>query len=61
MADLSFGFTEGSFLLLNSQKHLKSVAEDLISDKQKRTNQMYQERRMYGHYKTLKPIFLKRS
>ena len=25
MADLSFGFTEGSFLLLNGQKHLRSV------------------------------------
>ena len=30
MADFSFGFTEGSFLLLNGQKHLRSVAEDLI-------------------------------
>ena len=37
VADFSFGFTEGSFMLLNSQKHLRSVAEDLISDKQKRT------------------------
>ena len=39
MADFSFGFTEGSFLLLNGRKHLKSVAEDLISNKQKRTNE----------------------
>ena len=30
MADFSFGFTEGNFLLLNGQKHLRSVAEDLI-------------------------------
>ena len=37
MADFSFGFTEGSFLLLNGQKHLRSVAEDLVSNKQKRT------------------------
>ena len=34
MADFSFGFAEGSFLLLNSQKHLRSVPEDLISNKQ---------------------------
>ena len=34
MADFGFGFTKGSFLLLNSQKHLRSVAEDLISNKQ---------------------------
>ena len=27
MADFSFGFAEGSFLLLNGQKHLRSVAE----------------------------------
>ena len=33
MTVFSFGCTEGSFLLLNGQKHLKSVAEDLISDK----------------------------
>ena len=31
MADLSFGFIEGSFLLLKDQKHLMSVAEDLTS------------------------------
>ena len=39
MADFSFGFTKGSFLLFNGQKHLKSVADDLISNKQKK-NQM---------------------
>ena len=33
MADFSFGVT-GSFLLLNGQKHLGSLAEDLISNKQ---------------------------
>ena len=33
MAEFSFGLTEGSFLQLNDQKkHLKSVAEDLISN-----------------------------
>ena len=41
MADFSFGFTEGSFLLLNGQKHLRSVAEDLISNKQKRTKRIH--------------------
>ena len=44
MADLSFGFTEGSFFLLNGPEHLRSVAEDLISDKQKRTKQIHQKR-----------------
>ena len=39
MADFSFGFTEGSFLLLKSQEHLRSVAEDLISNKQKEPNE----------------------
>ena len=34
MAEFSFGFTEGSFLQLNGQKQLRSVAEDLISNKQ---------------------------
>ena len=61
MADFSFGFTEGSFLLLKVHKHLRSVAEDLTSNKQKRTKRIYQERRRYGHYKTLKPIFLNKS
>ena len=54
MADFSFGFTEGSFLLLDGQKHLRSVAEDLTSNKQKRTKRIYQKQR---HYLTLKPIF----
>ena len=39
MADFSFGFTEGSFLLLNGQKQLKPVAEDLISNKKKEQNE----------------------
>ena len=39
MADFSFGFAEGSFLLLNSQKHLRSVPEDLISNQQKELNE----------------------
>ena len=30
LADISFGFTEGSFLLLKGQKQFRSVAEDLI-------------------------------
>ena len=28
MAESGFGFTEGSFLQLNGQKHLRSVVED---------------------------------
>ena len=43
MADFSFGFTEGSFLLLNGQKHLRSVAEELVSNKQKRTKRIYRK------------------
>ena len=35
MAESSFGITEGRFLQLDGQKHLRSVAEDLISNKQK--------------------------
>ena len=42
MAEFSFGFPEGRLLLLNGQKHLRSVEEDLISNKQKRTERMYQ-------------------
>ena len=61
MAEFSFGFAEGSFLLLNGQKRLMSVAEDLISNKQERTKRIYQKWRRNGHYKTLKPIFLNRS
>ena len=30
MADLSFGFTEGSFLLKSGQKDLRSLAKDCI-------------------------------
>ena len=36
MGDFSFGFTEDRFLLFNGQKHLRSVAEDLVSDNQKK-------------------------
>ena len=38
-----------------------SVAEDLTSNKQKRTKPIYQKRQRHGHYKTLKPTFLNRS
>ena len=38
MADFSSGLTEGSFLLLNGQKHMRSVAEDFISNNQKELN-----------------------
>ena len=61
LADISFGFTEGSFLLLNGEKHLMSAAEDLTSNKQKTTKQIYQKWQRYGHYKTLKPISLNKS
>ena len=61
MAEFSLGFTEGSFLQLNDQKHLRSIAEDLICNKQKRTKRIYQKRLRYGRHKTLKPIFLNRS
>ena len=62
MAEFSFGLTEGSFLQLNGQKHLRSVAEDLISNtEQKLTKRIYQKRRRHRHYKTFKPIFLNRS
>ena len=61
MADFSFGFTEGSFLLLNGQKHLRSVAENLISNKQQRMERIYQKRQRDRVYKTLRPIFLNRS
>ena len=43
IAEFNFGFTEGSFLLLNGQKHFRSIAEDLISNKQKRTKQAFQK------------------
>ena len=38
MVEFSFGFTESSFLQLIGQKHLRSVAEDLESNKQKGLN-----------------------
>ena len=40
MADFSFGFTEGSFLLLNGQEYWRLVAEDLLSNKQKELNKI---------------------
>ena len=58
MAEYSFGFTEGSFLQLNGQKHLRSVASDSISKKQKSTERISQKGRRQGHCKILKPIFL---
>ena len=61
MANFSFGFIEGSFLLLNGQKHLRSVAEDLISNEQKELNEFLKNSGGHGHYKTLKPIFLDMS
>ena len=39
MAEFSFCFSEDSFLQSNDQKHLRSVAEDLISNKQKELNE----------------------
>ena len=61
VAEFSFGFTEGSFLHLNGQKHLRSVAEYLISNEQKRIKRIYQKRQRQGHYETPKPIILDRS
>ena len=43
MAEFSFSFSEDSFLQSNDQKHWRSVAEDLISNKQKRTKRIYQK------------------
>ena len=45
ITDFSFGFTESSFLLLNGQTHLMSLAEDLTSNKQKRTKRIYESKR----------------
>ena len=57
----SFGFTEGSFLpFKRPKKHLRSVAEDLIINKQKELTNLT-ERRRHGYYKTVKPIFFNRS
>ena len=39
MAEFSFGFTERSFLQSDGQKHLRSVAEHLINNKQKEPNE----------------------
>ena len=39
MADFSFGFTEGSFLLLNGRKHLMAIAEDLTNNMKKKPNE----------------------
>ena len=61
MAESSFGITEGSFLQLDGQKHLRSVAEDLISNKQKTSKWIYKKWRKQGQYKILKSIFLNRS
>ena len=49
MADFSFGFTEGSFLLLKGQKHLGSVEGDLISNKQQKSKRIFPggERNLY--------------
>ena len=41
MADFSFVFTEGSFLLLKGQKHLRSAAEDVVSNKQQTAKRIY--------------------
>ena len=43
MAEISFGFNEGSFLQLNGQKYLRSIAEDLISNKQKELNEFIKD------------------
>ena len=61
MAEFSFGFREDCLLQLNGQKQLRSVAEDLISNKRKRTDSIYRKQGRDRHYKTLKPIFLNRS
>ena len=41
MDEFSFGFSEDCLLPLNGQKQLRSVAEDLISNKWKRTERIY--------------------
>ena len=57
MADFSFGFTEGSFLLLKGQKQLRSVAEDLISNKQKELNEFIKNDEGTGIIKLLSQYF----
>ena len=49
MAEFSFGFDDGSFLQLNGQKYLRSVAEDFVSNNQERTKRIYQKRRRHGN------------
>ena len=44
-------------MLFNGQKHLRSVAKNLVSNKQKRTERTYQKRLRHGHYDTLKQYF----
>ena len=65
MADFSFGSTEGSFLLLNGQKHLRSVVEGLISNKQKRKPneiiKIIKNSEGKDVIKIFKPMFLNRS
>ena len=41
MVKFSFGLIEGNFLQLNGQKHLRTVAEDLIGNKQETTKRIY--------------------
>ena len=53
MAEFSFGFTEGSFSQVNGQKHLRSVAEVLKSNKQKEPNK--------GPVKLIKPVKIAHS
>ena len=58
MADFSFAFTEGSFLLLKGPKHLRSVAEDLINNKKKEQNEFIKNGQGTGIINLLMPIFL---
>ena len=61
MAEFIFGFTEGGFLQLKGQKHLKSAAEDLISNMQKELNEFIKNDEGTVIKKTLKSIFFNRS
>ena len=47
----------GSFLLLNGQKHLISVAEDLTNNKQKENERIYQKRQGTGIIKLSNQYF----
>ena len=58
MAEFSFGFTEGSFLQLNGQKHLRSVVEDLISNKQNRINEFFKNGEGTDNIKVSNQYFL---